>query len=142
MINTGTTAQHNKLNQNGGKTMKTKSRKLLSTLLAFALIFGLLATMPMTASAAEPIQVTENPVGAIYNLGDTAVPLKATFSWPDAYSGSIDSKDPITLQWYWTLDPLVMNEQNGAGKVNIPYSRPLEIKAEHTPDTSTVGVKY
>jgi len=122
--------------------MKNKSCRTLSTLLAMVMVFSLFAVMPLTASAAEPLKVTENPVGATYNLGDTAVPLKATFSWPNAYDGSISSSDPIKLQWYWTLDPLVMNEQNGAGETTIPYSRPLEINTEHTPDTDTVGVKY
>jgi len=107
-----------------------------------ALALGLFASMPLTASASGPLQVTLHPVGAVYTLGETAVPLKATFSWPDAYSGTVSNTGPITLQWYWTLDPLVTNRQNGAGTTTIPYSRPLVINAEHIPDTSVVGVKY
>jgi Sec-independent protein secretion pathway component TatC len=33
--------------------MKSKSRKVLSTLMALAMVFGLFAAMPLTASAAN-----------------------------------------------------------------------------------------
>jgi len=122
--------------------MKNKSFRLISTMLALVMIFSLFLAMPATASISDPLLVTLHPTGAVYDLGQAAVPLKAAFSWPDAYSGSVSNNDPITLQWYWTLDPLVMNEQNGAGSTSIAYNRPLEINAEHTPDTSVVGVKY
>jgi len=122
--------------------MKNKSNRLMSTMLAVILVFGLLTAIPATASVNNPLLVTLHPTGAVYDLGQTAVPLKAAFSWPDAYSGSVSSTDPITVQWYWTLDPLVMNEQNGAGSTSIAYNRPLTINTEHTPDTSVAGVKY
>ena len=121
--------------------MKSKSRRLLSTLLALALAFGLLAITPLTASADGSLAVTLNPVGATYILGATAVPLKAEFTQP-AGAGNIYDSIPITVQWFWTLDPLVVNEMNGAGATPVDWSNPLVINTEHTPDTSTVGVKY
>ena len=122
--------------------MKSKSNRLISAMLTAAMVFGLLLAIPLTASANDPLQVTLHPVGAVYNLGDTAVPLKAAFSWPDGSNGTISQDDPITLQWFWTLDPLVTNEQNGAGSTSIEYERYLTINTEHIPDTSVVGVKY
>ena len=122
--------------------MKNKAKRFLFPLLATALVFSQFAALSVAVSAADPLKITQHPTAATYTRNQTATPLKATFSWPDAYSGSIGPNDPIELQWYWTLDPLVMNEQNGAGSTVIPYSRPLEIKAEHTPNTSTVGVRY
>ena len=37
------------------KSMKNKSKKILSTLLAVMMVFGLFAAMPLTASAADPV---------------------------------------------------------------------------------------
>jgi len=122
--------------------MQKKSKRFLFPLLATALVVSQFAVLAVAVNAADPLQVTQHPANATYTLNQTATPLKATFSWPDAKNGSVGPNDPIELQWYWTLDPLDTNEQNGAGSTVIPYGRPLEIKAEHTPDTSTVGVRY
>ena len=89
--------------------MKSKSKRVLSMLLTLVLMLSLFAAMPLTASAAGPLQITQNPTSATYYLGETAVPLKATFSWPDMSNGTIGAESPIKLQWYWTLDPLVTN---------------------------------
>ena len=124
--------------------MKTKSRKLLSTLLTFALVFGLSAVMPLTASAEDgPFQVTENPIGATYMLNEVAVPLKATFEY-DARTqlGTIESDTPIKVQWYWNNENSNTSRSNGFGESTVAYARQIQHTTTITPATDTVGVKY
>jgi len=123
---------------------KSKAKKLLSTLLALVIMFGLLAAMPLTANAEDgPFQVTENPVGAIYMINQTAVPLKATFEY-DALAelGTIDSGTPIKIQWYWSYENSNTGRSNGFGENTVEYSRRIQHATTLTPATDTVGVKY
>ncbi|MCL1974746.1 MAG: S-layer homology domain-containing protein [Firmicutes bacterium] len=124
--------------------MKTISKKLISTLLVLALAFGLFVVLPLCARAAEePFQVTENPVGAIYLLNQTAVPIQATFQY-DALAelGTIDSAAPITVQWYWSQNNSNTGRSNGFGEKSVEYSRKITHMTTLIPATNVVGVRY
>ena len=124
--------------------MKSKSNRFVYTLLTLALVAGLFAAMPLTASAADgPFQVTENPVGATYHLNDTAVPIKATFEYSAlAGFGTIHSDTPIKVQWYWSYANSNTGRINGFGKSTVPYDRIITYTTTLVPATDTVGIKY
>ena len=124
--------------------MKNKSKRLLSSLLATMLVFGLFAAMPLTASAADgAFQVTENPVGAVYSLNAVAVPLRASFEYtPAVGSVGLDSDTPIKVQWYWSNEDSNTGRSNGLGEATIPYDRHITYTTTLVPATDTVGVRY
>ena len=126
------------------KKVKTKSKKLLSALLAFALIFGLFAAMPLTASAEDgPFQVTKDPVGATYYLNEDADPLTATFEYDALLGfGSLHSQSPITVRWYWSYEDSNTDRDNGSEESNVGYSRVIKHTTTHVPATDEIGVKY
>ena len=124
--------------------MKSKSKTLLSAMLALALLAGMFAAAPLVAHAEdEPFQVTENPVGAIYVLNQTAVPIKAIFRY-DALAelGTIDSATYIKVQWYWSSENSNTGRTNGQGEHEVQYSRRIEHQTTLTPTTNTAGVRY
>jgi hypothetical protein len=125
--------------------MKSKSsaKKLVSTLLALALVCGLCVIMPLTASAEDgPFQVTEHPVGATYLLNAAAVPLSATFKFQAVVDGYIDDNTPIKVGWYWSYDNSTTDRSNPFGESTVVYDRDIVYTTTHTPATDTVGVKY
>ena len=126
--------------------MKPKSKRLLSTLMVVSLVFSLFAAFPLIASAEDgPIRVTLDPVGAIYQLNATAVPLKATFYYNTSNEQFIpDANAPLSIQWYWSATDSNTDRSNGLGETFITdwYSRIFEIPTTVTPATDTVGVKY
>jgi len=126
--------------------MKIKTKKLLTVLLAFTMVISLFAAMPLAASAEDgPIEVTMNPVGAIYVLNQTAIPLKATFYYSGGGTEPPDSNSPIKVQWYWSLTNTNTGRDNGQGEYvrdNWLAERPFEYQTTLTPTTDTVGVRY
>ena len=94
--------------------MKNKSSWLLSTLLAVAMVFGLFAAFPMTASAADdPFQITQTPQSASYYLGQTPHDLEATFEY--AYNsgrGMLSDQADIEVRWYWSYNNLITDSDN------------------------------
>ena len=124
--------------------MRSKSRKLISTLLAAVMAFCLLTAMPITASALDgPIEVTVNPVGVNYLLGNAVVPLKATFYY--SVGPEVPDYDfPIKVQWFWSLTDSNTGRINGLGEeVKYDwYSNPFEYQLKLEPPTDTIGVRY
>ena len=127
-----------------GKTMKNKSKSLLSLLLAAVLAITAFTTIPLTASASEEsFQVTEHPVGATYMLGETAVPIQATFVFdPLTTQGYLNSTAPITVRWYWSEDDSNTSRANGFTESTIDYDRKITHTTTHIPATDTPGVRY
>ena len=127
----------------GGLYMKTKFRKPLSTLLAFAMIFAVFAAMPLTANAEDgPFQVTLQPISAVYYLNEAAIPLKATFNYSAGNMGYIDHETVIKVKWYWSYDNSNTSRINGLGESDVAYGRVIEHTTTHVPATDVLGVKY
>jgi len=127
-----------------GKSRKTKSKNLISILLAVAMIFGVFAAATLPAAAAnEPFQVVEHPVGAVYTLNEPAIPIRATFTYnPQAGFGYIDSDSPIKVKWYWSANNSNVDRINGLGESDVAYNRIVSHTTTHIPATDAVGVKY
>ena len=119
-------------------------KKLVSTLLCIALVFGLLLSLPMAAIADEPgpFHVTENPVGKTYYLNDVADPISATFEYKAATWGYIDSQTPILVRWYWSYEDSNTDRTNAFEESTVAYSRNITHTTTHVPATDEVGVKY
>ena len=124
--------------------MKNRSRRFLTTLLMVMMVIGLFAAMPLTAGAEEgPFHVVENPVGAIYMLNGTAVPIKATFEYNAlAGQGVIDSRTPIKVCWYWSSENSNTDRSNGSDKSDVEYSRAITHTTTLTPATNSAGITY
>jgi hypothetical protein len=116
----------------------------MSTLLALALVCGLSAALPLTASAeGGSYVVTEHPAGATYMQYATAIPIKATFelgAYHNASGPDVNEQAPMTIQWYWSDTNLNTNRDHGLGPETINYDKILTFT--HTPDTSIVGIRY
>ena len=123
--------------------MKGKSR-LISILLTAAAAFVIFAAPPPAVSAADgPFQIAENPVGAAYALNETAVPLRATFTYdPLAGLGYIESDYPMSVKWYWSYDNSNTDRTNALAESAVTYSRQISHTTTLTPATDAVGVKY
>ena len=126
--------------------METKPRRLLSAVLTVIMAFALLTAFPLMASAEDgPIRVTIDPVGAIYQLNATAVPLKAIFYYNTLNEQLIpDANAPLTIQWYWSATDSNTDRSNGLGENQLEdwYGRIFEIPTTIMPATDTVGVRY
>ncbi|MCL2059269.1 MAG: S-layer homology domain-containing protein [Oscillospiraceae bacterium] len=84
-----------------------------------------------------------HPEGATYYLNETAVPLVATFEYDSAGShGQVSNTVPIKVQWYWSDTNSNTSRTNGLGETTVPYANKIDHKAEHTPATNALGVKY
>ena len=108
------------------------------------MVFSMFAVMPLTAYAADgPFLVTENPVGAIYTLNQTAVPIMATFTY-DALAelGTIDSGTYMKVQWYWSSTNSNTGRTNGFGEHEVQYNRRIDHRTTLTPATNTAGIRY
>ena len=126
--------------------MYNGSKKILSSLLAAALTLSLFTVLPLTAAATteNPINVTENPVGAIYVLNQTSVPIKATFYYNGSGDLLPDWTVPIKVQWYWSLSGSDKSRGNGLGESVYEdwYSRPFTHQTTLNPATDAAGVLY
>ena len=124
--------------------MKTKSIKLISTLLAVALVLSLSIIAPVSANAEDDLfQVKEHPTGATYYLGDVAEELRATFVYDvPAQSASLDSNAPIVAKWYWSYENTNADRSNGLEESTVAYGRTILYTTTHVPATDEVGVKY
>ena len=124
------------------------SKRLISILLALAMF----AAVSLLASAAtqtdRAFRVTEQPIGATYELDATAVPLKATFYYHyDAKRGENveQEKDyPLWVQWCWNdRDSNVRSERKGMfDQKLIDYNREITCTTTQAPKTDQVGVRY
>ena len=127
--------------------MRKRIKKVLSTLLAATLVFGLFAAMQLTASAeADAFTVSEHPEGnKVYTKGAAATPLSATFLFePGELVGSVAPDTPVTVQWFWSeTDSITPPRQNGSTEFPFEYSDSgMECNTTLTPATDTVGVRY
>ena len=121
--------------------MKNKSKKILSTLLAVIMAFGLFAALPLTASAAEELfRVIENPTDATYSLSEVAKPLVTEFEFVTDV-GEVNAT-PIKVQWYWSDVNSNASRSNKLGFADVEYDRLITCKTTHVPSTDAVGIKY
>ena len=124
--------------------MKTRSKKLYSALLAFILVFGALAAIPLEAYIEYiPFKVILHPVGATYRLNEVPVPLKATFEYDmDSGMGYVDPDSPMAVKWYWSYDNANTSRANPLGGEAVGYDRRISHTTTQIPATDALGVKY
>lgn len=122
--------------------MKNSFKKVFSVISALLMLFVLI--IPMSASAGEdPFIVTLQPVSAVYNLNDVAVPLTATFKYSALDgNGTINYQSPIKVQWYWSYENSNADRINGLGETTVDYDRQIVYTATTIPATDEVGIKY
>jgi len=126
---------------------KHKNKRLLSALLALAMLTGLFASAPLAASAEDgQFQIKTNPIGAVYALGDRAEPLEAEFYHAIREMGYVDRETEMTIEWFWNYADDNTSRANGYGLFEniIPYGEGGSFVrfTTHIPFTSIAGVKY
>ncbi|MCL2153219.1 MAG: S-layer homology domain-containing protein [Oscillospiraceae bacterium] len=123
--------------------MKNKTKKLISIALAAVLAISLSVAATITVSAEDGLfNVTEQPVGETYILGQTAVPLKVRFEYKPGQNRILYQPAPITVSWYWSDTESNTDRSHFIKDEVIPYDRTIDESFLHTPSTDEVGVKY
>ena len=110
--------------------MKGKSKRLLSTLMAFALVFGLFAAMPLTAYAAN-----------LPEISDSLAPAKPT----DLVASVNTSTMVVTLTWKDNSNDeagFVISRREGSGSWNNSFATVGANTTTFTDSTIVAGESY
>ena len=131
--------------------MRSKTKRLLYTLLALMMVISLFTGVPFSTSAANPpIVVATQPVGATYELGETAVPLTAKFRLEKASDyENIHLDTPVTAQWYCRTTnsnaaphSVAIGVSSSIPAYTLSNANPSEFSIQYTPATNAVGTLY
>jgi len=119
--------------------------RLAKGLLALALIFTAFIAAPTNTYAEEelPFYVVYYTLDdAVYWQHDSAERLFVNFKYYDGF-GHVNTSVPITMQWYWSANNSTSDRSHGLETTSVTSVENGKIyETEHTPSTSTVGVRY